>query len=199
MRSIIFLFLLFSNLIFSQETEKKKNQVTFKRDFALTLITNHYFGDNYLAKGHQNLSMGFQLKSEFLHYRKFRLGIGAEKSTQKVTEFSIGGNIDKTNSNSFFGTLTYTCDINTKFSLSPEISFGGIELRQKDGGKFYGKQNGQRFGVGINLNYLMTKSLSIYNTIGYSFYQFNTNTSEEFKKYFDRSNSVNLSLGIKLH
>jgi hypothetical protein len=200
MRNNIFLFLsiLFSTLIFSQE-EKKKSQINFQPDFALTIITNHYFGDNYLAKGHQNQSIGIQLKSDWLHYSNFSLGFGIEKSTQKVTEFSIGGNIGKTNSNSFFGYLTYKNNVNQKFSLSPEISFGGIELRQKKGEKFYGSQSGQRYGVGVNLHYIMTKSFSFYTTIGYSLYRFNANTSEEFKKYFDRSNSINLSLGIKLY
>lgn len=197
MKKLIVFFLFVSSIVFSQE--KNKNQIDFKPDFAITIISNHYFGDNYLANGHQNPSIGVQIKSDWLHYNKFSFGFGLEKSTQKVTDYSIGGNIDKTNSNSFFGYLTYHYILNSKFSVNPEISYGGIELRQKNGKKFYGNQNGRIFGLGFNLDYKMNKYYSLYSHIGYNIYSLNTNTSKEFEDYFDKTNTISLSLGIKLY
>jgi hypothetical protein len=196
MNKIYFLLILSTSLVFGQE--KNKNRLIFNPNFTISFVTNNYFGDNYLAKGHKDPGYGFQMRSDWLYFNKFGFGFGVEKSTQKVSDFAIGGNIQKTNSNSIFCFLTYNFNINQKLSLNPEVNFGGIELRQKSGGKFYGQQNGQRFGSGLNINYKINKTFSIFSNVGYSIYRLKTNTSDEFINYFNRANSINFSIGIKL-
>lgn len=195
MKNLTLLFLLISSLGYSQE--KKKEKLDFQPDIVLAIITNHYFGNNYLAQGHQNPSIGFQIKSDWLHYNKYSLGFGIEKSTQKVTEFSVGGNIDKTNTNSINLFLSYQFKMTSKFSIRPEFASGSIELRQKSGEKLYGSQSGERYGLGANLNYSLNKAIALYLNISYNRYDLNVKTSKEFINYFNNSNAITLSSGIK--
>ena len=195
MSRLLIIAILISSITHSQKINKEK--LEFYPDIRISIVTNHYFGENYLAKGHQALSIGAQLRSNWLHYNNFSLGIGVEKSTQKVTEYSIGGNIDKTNSNSFFGHITYKYTLNSKFSVSPEISYGDIELRQKSGNKFYGRQHGQRYGFGVNFDYKLKKHAALFSTIGYVVYDLNTRTTNEFQDYFNKAQAISLSLGFQ--
>lgn len=197
MKKILLLLFAVCTQLYAQKN--KNQQLDFQPDIALSVISNYYFGDNYLSKGHQNPSIGVQLKSEFLHYKKLNLGISFEKSTQKVTDFSIGGVISKTNSSAVVGYLSYDIYKKSKIKLSPEINMGQIELKQKSGKKKYGTQNGIQFGVGLNFNYLKNKKHSYYSNLSYNRYQFNVATSSEFTDYFNHSNSFSLSFGIKLY
>ncbi|MCZ8195994.1 MAG: hypothetical protein O9267_00125 [Flavobacterium sp.] len=197
MNKLFFITLLFSSFLWSQEVQNQQNLV--HPDFAIGIVTNNYFGENYLSKGHQNRSIGIQIKSNWIHYNDFSLGIGLEKSTQKVIDKSIGGNIDKSNTNSIFGTLSYKIPVNNELIISPELNYGGIELRQKSGGKFYGEQNGTRYGAGININYMFEKYFSIYSNVSYSDYNFNTKTSQEYLDYFKNATAISISIGIKFH
>ena len=114
-----------------------------------------------------------------------------------MTDFSIGGNSVKTNSNSVIGYFSYDLFKKSKFRISPEISYGGIELRQKSGGKFYGKQRGKRYGLGINLNYMISNYSSFYSNISYNFYDLNVETTDEFREYFNQARAMSISFGIK--
>lgn len=197
MKSIVAFLLLVSAVVYSQD--KKKEALEFRPDIAMTVLTNTYFGNNYLAKGHKSPSLGVQIKTDWLHYKNFNLGIGFEKSTQKVTDFSIGGTISKTNTNSVIGYFSYDLRKKSKFRVSPELSYGGIELRQKSGSKFYGKQSGKRYGLGVNLNYMVSTYTSFYSNVSYNAYNLNIETTEEYKDYFKNANAISISFGIKFH
>ena len=84
-----------------------------------------------------------------------------------------------------------------KFNIIPEVQFGGLELRQKGDGNSYGVQNGNFYNFSVNINYKINKYLHPYFKIGFDSYLLKTNTTDEFKSYFNRSNSLNLSLGIQ--
>ena len=127
------------------------------------------------------------------------MGFGFEKSTQKVTDFSLGGDIDKTNSNSISGYFSFDILKKSKIRVSPELSYGGIELRQKKDGKYYGRQNGTRYGVGVNLNYMLSTYFSVYSNVSFNKYDLNVETTNEFIDYFNNANAVSISLGIKFH
>lgn len=195
MNKLTFTILLYSSFLFSQENEIAK---CFSHPtFSISMVTNNYYGENYLSKGHKSNSIGFLFKHEFIHYKKFNLGLGFEKSTQKITNTSIGGNIDKTNTNSIIGFLSYKIPITNKLDISPEINYGGIELRQKYGSKLYGVQNGSRLGFGASTDYMIRKHLSLNLALGYNKYNLRTETSTEFLNYFNTSESITLSLGLK--
>ena len=134
MKKILFIFL-FTNLIYGQEIAKKPFKI--KPEIGLSITTQVFQGNNYLSKGHKNPSFGGELKLNLVHYNNFKLGGTLEKSTLKVSDFSIGGNSDKTNINSASVILSYQFQMTNKLNLIPQVSYGGVELRQKNGSKLF--------------------------------------------------------------
>jgi len=196
MRKIYLLIVLVFQIGFSQ-IEKNSN-VQFKANFGLELKSNYFFGDNYLSKGHKNPTIGFGFHWNFLEYKKFNLGVSFEKSVLRVTDYSIGGNIDKSNITVYNSNLSYQIPINAKLALEPNIFYGQLYVKQKNGTKNYGVQNGNDLGFGICLNYKLNKSIQVYSNLAFSHYFLTANTTPEFENYFGSSNCLSLSLGIKL-
>jgi hypothetical protein len=195
MKRIGLLLILVFQLGFGQT--EQNNKVKFKGNFGLELKSNYYFGDNYLAKGHKNPAIGFAFNWNFLEYKKFKLGVSFEKNTLQVIDYSIGGFIDKSNITVYNSNLSYQIPINAKLALEPSIFYGQLFIKQKNGSKNYGVQNGNDLGIGVCLNYRLNKSIQVYSNVALSHYFLTANTSQEFENYFNSSNSLSLSLGCK--
>lgn len=196
MKNIFFIIFCFSfQLTISQEIEKK--ELIFNPKISIGFITQSFFGDNYLSKGHKNPAIGAELDFQILSYSDFNLGFGLKKTTLLVEDEAIGGNINKSNMNSISGFLSYDAFKYNKFQISPSLSYGGIEIRQKDGSKLYGVQNGKYFEASIKTNYVLKNKINLYTKIGITKYYLNISTTNEFKNYFNHSNSINLSFGIQ--
>ena len=196
MKNIFFIIFCFSfQLTISQEVGKK--EFLFNPKISIGFITQSFFGDNYLSKGHKNLAIGAELDFQILSYSNFNLGFGLKKSTLLVEDETIGGNINKSNMNSISGFISYDAFKYNKFQFIPSLSYGGIEIRQKDGSKLYGVQNGNYFEASIKTYYALKNKINLYSKIGMTKYFLNVNTTNEFKSYFNHSNSINLSFGIQ--
>lgn len=191
-KSILFL-VLFSTLAWSQ-TEKKE-QIEFTPEASFAFSSHFYLGDNYLSKGH-NDGIGGYLKLNFISYKNFKLGFQFEKTTQKVTDKAIGGNISKTNSNSLGGVISYQLYPNNKIAFEPQFRISGLQLRQKDGSKFYGSQNGTQIGISSDVIYKFNKTLSIFTNVGYNYTFLKVETNPAYKDYFNNSQSINVSIGL---
>jgi hypothetical protein len=196
MKNIFFIIFCFSfQLTISQEVEKK--ELIFNPKISIGFVTQSFFGDNYLSKGHKNPAIGAELEFQMISYSNFNLGFGLKKTTLLVEDKAIGGNIDKSNMNSISGFLSYNAFKYNKFQFIPSLNYGGIEIRQKDGSKLYGVQNGNYFEASIKTNYVLKNKINLYSKIGITKYFLNVNTTNEFKSYFNHSNSINLSFGIQ--
>lgn len=193
MKKLLLLFLLFSQFVYCQE---KNNKLQFKPKLGLEVKSNYFFGKNYLAKGHKNPSVGFLFKMNVLEYKKFNFGFSFENTILKVSDYSIGGNIDKSNIALYNAYLSYPLAISKEITLEPNIFYGQLFLKQKNGSKNYGTQNGNDLGIGGIINYKINKTITIYSNVSYSHYFLKVNTTPEFEKYFNNSNCLSLSLGI---
>ena len=195
MKRIYLLLILVFQISFGQVD--KNNTVQFKADFGLKFKSNYFFGDNYLAKGHKNPAIGLNINWKFLEYKRLQLGVSFEKSTLHVVDYSIGGNIDKSNITIYYTNLGYQIPLNSKLSLEPNIFYGQLFIKQKRGSKKYGIQNGNDLGIGLCVNYRLNKSIQVYSDVALSHYFLTANTSQEFENYFNSSNCLSLSLGYK--
>ena len=195
MKSLFYLFLFFSVTAWSQ----KNDELGFKLrpELSISIINQSFFGDNYLSKGHKKPTFGGLFKLNLLSYNQLYLGFEFEKNTSKVEDFSIGGNIDKTKMNSFRGLLSYRIKASDKFIFDPQIKYGIVELRQENGSKYYGNQEGNMLGIGFDAIYKFSKVFSLFSNIGYNYYRLNVNTTPEFENYFNHSHSFNISVGLK--
>ncbi|MFD2909341.1 hypothetical protein ACFSX9_11445 [Flavobacterium ardleyense] len=193
MKKSIVLLVLFSTMAWSQ-TEKKE-QIEFTPEASFAFSSQFYSGDNYLSKGH-NDGIGGSLKFNFITYKNFKLGFQFEKTTQKVIDKEIGGNISKTNSNSLGGVISYQLYTNNKIAFEPQFKIAGIQLRQKDGSKFYGSQNGTQIGISSDVIYKLNKTLSIFTNVGYNYSFLKVDTTPAYEDYFNNSQSINISVGL---
>ncbi|WP_290801283.1 hypothetical protein [Flavobacterium sp.] len=132
-----------------------------------------------------------------MSYSKFNLGIGAKKTTLSVVNKAIGGNIDKSNLNLWYGFISYILYKKNKILVSPQFSLGEIYIRQKDGSKLYGVQKGNHFSIDIKSIFLINKNFKVYSKIGFTEFFLRTKTSKEFENYFNQTHSINLSLGLE--
>ena len=198
MKNIILL-LFISNFIWSQEQSKPTTAgINLVNEIQLGATTSLFIGNNYLAKGHFKPNIGFNISINVLQFNNFKLGGSYERISLKVSDYSIGGNIEKTNMITATVNLLYNFNVSKKLLVSPQLKYGASGLNQKNGSKSYGSQNGNTIGISMNFNYKFDKTISIFSNIGYNHYTFTTNTTNEFQNYFDNSNSLNLTLGIQL-
>lgn len=195
MKRIYLVLLLVIQLGFGQKD--KNNTVLFNATIGLEVKSNYFFGDNYLAKGHKNPSIGLNINCNFIEYKKFLFGVSIERSTIHVMDYSIGGNSDKSNIAVYNLNLCRQIPINSKLSLDPNIFYGQLNIKQKNGRKNYGIQDGKDLGIGVCLNYKINKSIKLYSDVTLSHYFLTAHTSPEFENYFNSSNCLSLSLGCK--
>lgn len=193
MKKCIVLFVLFSTFTWGQTD--KNEQIEFTPEASFAFSSQFYLGDNYLSKGH-NDGIGGYFKFNFITYKKFKLGFQFEKTTQKVTDKAIGGNIAKTNSNSLGAIISYQVFTTNKLAFEPQFKLASLELRQKDGSKFYGSQNGTKIGISSDVIYKFNKTLSIFTNVGYNYSFLKVETTPAFEDYFNNSQSINVSIGL---
>lgn len=196
MRALIFGILLITTITFGQD--KKEEIVKFNPHFSLGAAYSNFFGDNYLSEGHRNDNYGFFIKLNAIQIYKFNVGGLFDITKLKATDKAIGGNVGTSNLNTANVYLNYNIKLNNHVTIEPEIKYGGVEIRQSGFGKKLGTQFGKVYGIGTNINYKIDNSLSFFININYNKFILDVATTPEFESYFDNSNSLNISLGIKL-
>ena len=150
-----------------------------------------------MAKGHRNPAIGAAFNWNFLEYKKIRFGVSFENNTLHVEDYSIGGNIDKSIITVYNFNLCYQIPTTTKLSFEPNIFYGQLYIKQKNGNKNYGIQDGKDLGIGVCVKYKLDKYIQVYSDVALSHYFLTANTSQEFENYFNSSNCLSLSLGCK--
>jgi len=192
----------FSQEEFQEEEPKKEIQKSEKikkvrpdHEFAFYLIKQNDFGDNFLSKAHTS-KIGFGTYKNFINVYGFALGIDAESVRYKITDPSLAGNIKWTQYLNFSGRLSYDYKLSDELTLVPYIKIGGTRLRQSSAGRNFGGISGTSYTVGINLNYNISQSAYFFTGLNYNYNSYNVNSNSEYQSFFDRSNQVQIYLGI---
>lgn len=189
----IFIFsLLFSN--FSNGQEKK---VKLFSDFQFGPNLKLFNGKNFLSDGHNATYLGFHSGINFVEYNKFGFGGIYEINTSSVEKPEIVGNFNSITLNHFAGYLSYKFSFSeNKFTLVPKLLIGDIKTKQKANG-YYANNNGNYWGIIGQINYNFSEKFAVFSSVGYNFYTFKVQTTSEYLNYFNKSNALNFSLGIK--
>lgn len=197
MRALIFGIILITTVTFGQD--KKEEIAKFNPHFSFGASYSNFFGNNYLSEGHRNDNYGFFIKLNAIQIYKFNIGGLFDKTRLRaIDDKAIGGNVGTSNLNTANVYLNYNINLNKHFSIEPEIKYGGVEIRQNGFGKKLGTQFGKLYGLGANFNYKIDNSLTFFINLNYNKFLLKVKTTPEFESYFDNSNSLNISLGIKL-
>lgn len=185
--------LLFFNYSFSQE-----KIVKIFSDFQFGPNLKIFTGNNFLSDGHQATYLGFHSDLNFIEFNKFAFGGIYEFNTSSVEKPEIVGNFNTINLNHYAVSLSYKYDFNDdKFTFNPKIIIGDIKSKQKATGH-YAINNGNYWGITGQLNYNISEKFAVFTSIGYNFYTFKVQTTPEYLDYFNKSNSLNLTLGIQI-
>lgn len=186
------LILLFSNYTLSQEKDVK-----IFSDFQFGGNLKIFTGNNFLSDAHEPTYLGYQLEINAIEFKNFILGITYENNVSEVKKPELAGNFNHISLNHYAGFIGYKYNFkDTKFTFNPKILIGDIKTKQKAPG-YYATNNGNFWGINGQINYNISKKLAVFSAIGYNFYTFKVKTTPEYKNYFNKSNALNISLGIK--
>lgn len=190
------IFLLFCSQLFSQSEVDSDEPKVFTK-FRMSYNLKRFNGNNFLSDAHNPAYKGFHFSFLIIEFKKIGLGLSYETNGSKVTQPEKVGNFNTITLNHYSGFISYEFDISkSKFSVTPKFEIGDCKAKQKGNG-FYAFNNGNYYGISSQINYNISKKFAVYTSLGYNFYTFNVKTTEEAKSFFNKSNSLNLSLGIQ--
>lgn len=204
---ILLLLLLVSFKVISQgEIEKEETITEIKKpkkvrkirpdhEFSFYLIKQNDFGDNFLSKAHKP-KIGFGIHKNFINIYGFALGAEAESVRYRVTDPSLAGNIKWTQYLNFSGRIAYDYKLSSQLTLVPNIKIGATRLRQRSANKKLGGISGTSYTFGVNLAYNYSKHAYVFTGVNYNYTSYQVNSSPEYLPFFDKSNQIQIHLGI---
>lgn len=199
MKKIILLsIILISQFTFSQEEtdEPSKKNVRFPDNcLSIYYIRYNNIGENFLSEAHKN-AFGFGTQFDFLEVYGFIIGGAYEGSSFKITDKSLAGNIDRTNYGNIMWRFSYKFNLSEVSTIKPYIGIGDVKLRQRGRGQDFGKFKGTSYNIGVNYMYNIDKNVSFFTGLNFNYVSYRVNSTPEFQSFFDRSNQIQIHLGI---
>lgn len=188
--------LCFYTFLFSQNEVDSEEPNVFTK-FRISYNLKNFNGNNFLSKAHNPNYEGLHFSVVIVEFKNFGLGGSYEINSSEVTHAEKVGNFNTMSLNHYAGFITYELDLaKSKFSVTPKFEIGDCKAKQKGDG-FYAFNNGNYYGISSQINYNISEKFAVYTSIGYHFYTFKVKTSEEAKDFFNKSNAINISLGIQ--
>ena len=182
-------------LLFSNYRKKKKKDIKIFSDFQFGGNLKIFNGKSFFSDAHESSYIGFLMDLNVLEYSNFNVGVLYENNVSEVRKPEIAGNFNYMSLNHYSGYIGYKYDYK-KFTFNPKIMIGDVKTKQKAPG-YYATNNGNFWGISGQINYNVSKKLAVFSAIGYHFYTFKVKTTPEYENYFNKSNALNISLGIK--
>jgi Outer membrane protein beta-barrel domain len=197
MKYSFLLILFYLNISYGQE-KKAKSILNFKPEFSLYAIVTNHFGDNYLAKANKpHIGIGTNLN--LIQLQHFKLGMGYDYIRYSITDVSKAGNIGSSRYNSIYGILGYEIKLSNEFYLQPYLGYGSVKLNFKSGNRSFGRQTGNDFRIGFNVDYKLDKTISGFAGFGYVSSSYDIKTAPEFVSFYDNSKMLQINIGLKIN
>lgn len=152
---------------------------------------NNAFSDAYSS------GVGFGGHFFLPKYKNFRLGFGGDYVHYKVEKENMIGTIGSSYYFSAYGLLSYDINITENFNLSPVIGYGNSTLSLRSNTRKIDPQNGNEFRIGLYSDYTFSPHFAGFVGLYYISNRFTINTHPDYEDYFGKSNSIQLSLGLK--
>lgn len=191
------LILLIISAFFSNFSAGQEKKVKIFSDFQFGPNLKIFNGKNFLSDGHKAIYLGFHSDLNFVEYKKFAFGGIYEINTSSVEKPEIVGNFNSITLNHYAVYLSYKYSFsNYKFAFVPKLLIGDIKTKQKAEG-YNATNNGNYWGINGQINYNISRKFAVFSSIGYNFYTFKVVTTPEYLDYFNKSNAINFSIGLK--
>ena len=193
MKRFIFIFILFSGICLSQETDK----------FAFELKGNTLtgMGSNFIAEGTKTFT-GFGVGFTGTFLKNIGLGIEFNKSYSEVSDVSVFGDLHSPQFTTFDYYALYRYQANNRLSFEGNIGGGYAKLKSYSNYRTKNfSESGSAFLVGAKAMYGLTKNNNLQLVAGPRFYFLSTFTEmndPKIEKYYSKSTLLNLSLGLRI-
>lgn len=194
MKKSILFFILFCNCIYCQH---KARPISCFSSARIGITAPFHFGNNSLNNDTSN-TIGFSSSVSLIKVYNYNLSFGFETQKYNVNTTFLG-NFKSINKNSYLFQIDYKLKLNPKFNLIPNIAYTLCNLNYINEGYKKAIQNGNEIRFGGTIDYKLNNTFSTYVGLNYIYYQSNLNANEENKKYYGKSNSIQLSLGFKIN
>ena len=176
---------------------KTKNEFGIDGVWRLYPTFSKHFGNNAFAKAHDD-GGGLGTSLALLKYGNFRAGLAYELTTYSVSDISKVGNFTNSNSQIFTWFISYDYRLNKTFILVPDIGYGSSYVNQKSQSQRFGYYTGNHFRLGVYTDAELSSSVAIFAGIHYISTKYNIKTNAEFQDYFQKSQQIQLSFGLKI-
>jgi hypothetical protein len=197
-KKVFFLILFVTSIGFSQTEEVKKSDFDFIPTFRLRAIVPISQGDNFLAKANKE-SIGFGVSSYFAKYKNAMVGFGYDFISFRTSDSAIAGNINASNLNSIYGSVSYRFILNDQITIEPLFGYGYSFLQFRSGLRGFGKQEGHDYRFAVYTDYKLAKRFGMFLGVGLLNSKLSINTSPEYTNFFDHASTLQISLGIKIN
>jgi len=194
MKKILLLFMLFCNCIYSQH---KIKPISYFSSARISITAPFHFGNNSLNNDTSN-NIGFNTSVSLIKVYQYTLSLGFEIQKYRVNDTFLG-NFKNINKNSFLFQLDYKLKLNSKFNMFPNVAYTICNLNYVNEDYKQAIQNGNEIRFGGTIDYKLNNTFSSYVGLNYIYYHSNIKAIEENKKYYGQSNSIQLSLGLKIN
>lgn len=195
MKKSLFIFTLFSALVFGQQND---------RNFAVELKGNTFngIGDNFLADGAKTFA-GFGLGVNGIVTRKIGLGLDFNKSYGQVKDISVYGDLRNPELTTLDLFAFYRHPFSEKFELEGQIGGGffGIKSRSDYASREF-KENGSGFLIGAKALYGLNAANNLFVVGGPRLYFASTNvdiSDSKADKYYSEPALLNFTLGLRIY
>ncbi|WP_332020937.1 hypothetical protein [Kaistella sp.] len=185
MKRFLFIFILFSGICLSQETDK----------FAFELK-----GNTLTGMGSNFTGFGVGFTGTFL--KNIGLGIEFNKSYSEVSDVSVFGDLHSPQFTTFDYYALYRYQANNRLSFEGNIGGGYAKLKSYSNYRTKNfSESGNAFLVGAKAMYGLTKNNNLQLVVGPRFYFLSTFTEmndPKIEKYYSKSTLLILSLGLRI-
>lgn len=200
MKNFIYVLALLCSVVsFAQNDEKPKEnaELEFKLSSRVQLIYPMQFGNTALSKAHEPRP-GISTQINVLDFQHFKAGFGFDFVTYDITNEQLIANLSTSKYTSAYVLLSYEHKLTEKFLITPNIGYGSASLDLGSRNSRFGKQSGKEFRIGGVLDYKIGRSIYAFVGLNYINNKLNVQTAPEYKSFFSKGNSIQLSLGIRL-
>jgi hypothetical protein len=154
------------------------------------------FGNTALAKAHKP-KPGFSAQMNMLDFKNFKFGWGFDLSTYDITDKEMIANLSTSKYTSIYMLLSYEYKVNNKFQITPNIGYGSASLALGSRASRFGKQTGNEFRIGSNIDYRISNAIFVIGGLNYVHNVFDIHTSPEYESFFSKANQIQINFGIR--
>lgn len=197
MKRFALLFCMGVSTIHTYAQEKDTSaEVIWLRNTSFYFTNSFYFGDNMIADAHRLHNMGAEAKLGIVRYKNIGIALFAGFTKLKVNDTQMIGAVNSSTEIKGGGSVFYQWEVTEKSTFKPEIGLYDLSFTSSGKGINIESMSGMGFLIGTDYQYQLEKGFRGVIGLHYHWNDYNINTASQYKKYFERTHYIQLSVGF---